>query len=136
MKEAGAGEPVVGADDAAPASGPAGEGVAGGLAVAADAGLCCGAAGGAGVDVEADGVDGVAVFGGAGAGFGCGIAMSTRSLPDLLKAYLGHHTNNETLLLNVVGFHSVCVYQNLAYSNHQPAMLKDSVISTKVHKPE
>ena len=114
LKEAGAGEAVVGADVAVPASAPAGEGVAGGLAVAAEVGLCCGAAGGAGVDVEAEGVDGVAVLGGAGAAFGCEIAMSTESSPDLLKAYLGDHTNYETLLFNVVGFHGICVHQNLA----------------------
>lgn len=71
----------------APAPAPAGDGVAGWFGVAVDAVLGCGAAGEAGVDVDAEGVEGVAVLGAAGAAFGLNrhefglVSKSTRCIP-------------------------------------------------------
>ena len=49
---------------------PAGDGVAGGLDVVVEAGFRCGAAGVAGVNIDVDGVEGVAGFGAGGPAFG------------------------------------------------------------------
>lgn len=105
---------VAGVATVASAPEPAGEGVAGtAVAVFED---CAGAAGGTGLEAVAGaGVEGTfEEDAAAGAALGYGEQLGEAKLSQSSYAYLRDHTNDKTLLLDLVGLNGIGILEDLA----------------------